>query len=402
MAHWLNKSPLLQSMFDWKKSRIESKEHPNTWWMAALTWPKTGSQEQQANTLAGLHADYIMFILDESGGIPDAVMVAADAALSSCKEGHIVQAGNPEKLDGPLYRACTSARRLWHVVEISGDPDDPKRAPRVSIEWARQMIEEYGRDNPWVLTNVFGRFPPGSIDTLIGPDEVMDAMKRSYHESEIEGSARVLGVDVALYGDDMSVIFPRQGLVAFNPMRYRNVSGVIGAGYVARKWEDWKVDACFVDNTGGFGSSWVDQLRVLGRAPIPVGFSQEPNNRIYANKRAEIYFDAVQWIRHGGQLPPITSPGMPELLAALTKTTYAPHGDRLLLEPKKLVKAKLGYSPDDADALALTFSQPVQSQRQGASRGRRGGMVAEYDPFASFARPPRRNQMQAEFDPYEH
>ena len=79
----------------------------------------------------------------------------------------------------------------------------------------------------------------------------------------------------------------------------------------------------------------------------------------YENKRTEMYFEAVDWIRKGGALPPDTSQ---ELIAALTRTTYSFRGDRLLLEPKDQVKARLGYSPDDADAFALTFAQPVAAR----------------------------------------
>src|SRR6185437_7015278 len=143
MAHWQAKSDLLKAAFTWTKSRIFANDHPETWWMAFRTWPKSADRSRQADTLAGLHADYILFILDESGGIPDAVMASAEAALSSCVEGHIVQAGNPTHLEGPLWRACTSERRLWHVTEISADPDDPRRATRVKAEWAKEQIEKY-------------------------------------------------------------------------------------------------------------------------------------------------------------------------------------------------------------------------------------------------------------------
>lgn len=355
MAKWRGKSPLLQATFEWTKTRIFSREKPETWWMSARTWAKSADTQQQGNTLAGLHADYIMFILDESGGIPDAVMASAEAALSSCIEGHIVQAGNPTHLEGPLYRACTSEKALWDVTEITADPDDPKRTPRVSVEWAKQQIQKYGRDNPWVLVNVFGRFPPGSLNALIGPDEVQDAIERSYGPETYDKFARVLGVDVARFGDDASVIFPRQGLQAFPPLKFRGLDGTQGAGAVARKWKEWRADACFVDDTGGFGASWIDNLRLLNHSPIGIGFAEQAAKmETYYNKRAEMYFEAVQWIKDGGALP-----NVPELKAALTQTTYSFRGDRLLLEPKEDIKEKLGYSPDEADAFALTFAQPV-------------------------------------------
>jgi phage terminase large subunit len=387
MSKWQQRSSYLREHFVWSKTRIFARDHPETWWMSARTWNRSADRAQQGNTLAGLHADHIMFILDESGGIPDAVMASAEAALSSCVEGHIVQAGNPTHLEGPLYRACTSERRLWHVTEITADPDDPRRSTRVKKEWARDQIEKYGRDNPWVLVNVFGKFPPGSLNTLIGPDECAEAIKRHYRPEEYANAPKVLGVDVARFGDDASVIFPRQGLAAFAPMKFRNLDGIQGAGAVARKMADWKADAVFIDDTGGWGASWIDNLRLLGHAPIAIGFAARPNDPRYENKRSEMYFEAIDWIRRGGALP-----DCPELVASLSQTTYSFRGDRLLLEPKEQLKQRLGYSPDEGDAFALTFAQPVAAREvyydrtmEGIafmrSRRQRNKCITEYDPL---------------------
>jgi phage terminase large subunit len=398
-AKWQSRSPLLQSTFTWTKTRIESKEKPQTWWMAARAWSKSADQQTAANTLAGLHADHILFLLDESSGIPDAVMATAEAALSSCVEGHIVQAGNPTHRTGPLYRAATTERRLWRVFEVNGDPDNPKRSPRVSIEWARQQIEKYGRENPFVLISVFGRFPPSSLNTLIGPDEVRAATLQQYREQDIANHPRILGVDVARFGDDSSIVFPRQGLVAFDPLQYRNIDGTQGAGLVARKWQDWDADACFVDDTGGYGASWIDNLIRLGRTPIGVGFAGKPDDPRYANKRAEMAFECVAWVKDGGRIPDI-----PELRAAMTETTYTFQGDRLLVEPKELIKARLGYSPDHFDALMITFAAPVTRMHAGMPGMRHRGHEFEYDPFASFwnvERTPQRHRGHVfEYDPF--
>lgn len=379
MAKWRQKSPLLMNKFEWTKTRIFCREAPETWFMSARTWPKTGNATDQANTLAGLHADYIMFLLDESGGIPDGVMATAEGALSSCIEGHIVQAGNPTHLEGPLYRACTSEARLWDVTEITGDPDDPMRSPRISIQWARDQIEKYGANSAWVLVNVFGRFPPASINSLIGPDDVAAAVKRFYREEQYNFAAKVLGVDVADMGDDQSVIFPRQGLVAFNPQVYRNITGLVGAGALARKWTDWDADAAFIDNTGGWSKDWQLALTQLGKTAIPVGFAEGAHDNKYFNRRAEMYFLLCKWVKDEGSIPDI-----PELKAALTATTYTFRGDKMLLEPKDSIKEKLGYSPDHADALALTFAEPVTAKPRNFATGRRQNVAQmEYDPLAS-------------------
>lgn len=359
MAYWQGKSDLLKALFAWTKTRIFAKQHPETWWMSARTWPKSADAQQQALTLAGLHADYILFLLDESGGIPDAVMATAEAALANVvdptrQRAQIVQAGNPTHLEGPLYRAATTSRDLWFIIEITADPDDPNRTPRVSADWARQQIKTYGRDNPWVLINVFGRFPPASINALIGVDEVRDAMKRHINEAEVASSPRIISVDVAREGDDASTIFKRQGLLTYNPLVLRNATGLEGAGAVSRIWEDWDADAAMIDNTGGFGSSWIDQLIALGRSPLAINYSANDIDRRYANIRAGMYFRGCEMIRRGAVLP-----DCPELLADLTQTTYTFKGDALIIEPKHHIKARLGRSPDWGDGWCGGFAFPV-------------------------------------------
>ena len=374
MAKWQEKSPLLKAMFTWTKTRIFANEAPATWFMSAKSWPKSASTEEQAKALAGFHADYVLFLIDESGGMTDAVMVSAEAAFAGTIECHIVQAGNPTQLSGPLYRACTTSKHLWRVITITGDPDDPKRSPRIPIEYALEQIKQWGRENNWVKTDIFGEFPSSSIDALIGQDEVEAAMRRYYREHEIGRVPRIMGIDVARQGDDSSSIAKRQGIQMFPFQKRRNIDSLQGASWVNREWAEWGADAAFIDATGGFGSGWEDQLRVLGRAPIGIHFSGQAHEKTrFYNKRAEMAFDFVNWIKRGGALPGEN----PSLLAALTQTTYTHQGDRLLLEPKELVKAKIGHSPDDFDAAILTFAEPITLQ----TRRSAGRMLVNYDPW---------------------
>ncbi len=382
MAMWQNKSPLLSQTFQWTKTRIFSKEHSNTWWMSARNWSKTGDKQQQANTLAGLHNDYMLFILDESGGIPDAVMASAEAVLAGGKECHIIQGGNPTNLDGPLYRACTTEQDLWFVVEMTGDPDDPERSPRVDREWALSQIKKYGKDNPWVLVNVYGKFPPSSFNSLIGPEVIDEALQRRYKETDFWEAPRILGIDVARFGDDSSIIFPRQGLQTFTPIQYRNLSGTEGAEYTLRKWNEWDADAVFIDDTGGFGSSWIDNLIRLGKSPIGVAFNGKSTSDKFWNKRTEMAFNLIEWIKRGGTLPQIGD-GSEEnpLKKALTQTTYTFKGDKLILEPKEDIKAKIGFSPDHMDALMLTFALPVDKVRNDMFGKAKSTHQYDYDPL---------------------
>lgn len=357
LATWLNKSAFLSATFSWTKTRVEHRHHPETWFAVARSWPKTGSAEQQADALAGLHADYAMFVLDESGGIPQAVMVTAEAVLLSGIETKVVQAGNPTHTTGPLYRACTIDRASWYVVTITGDPDDPARSPRINIDEARKAIASYGRDNPWVMVNILGQFPPASINALLGVEEVQAAMKRKIPVTAYEFAQKRLGVDVARYGDDRTVIFPRQGKRAFKPveMRHERGSSVSNdiAARVAEATMRWGSEICFVDDTVGWAHGVLDNLQLMpGMSPaIPVNFAGKALDPRYKNKRAEIWMKMAEWVRAGGCLPDI-----PEMIPELTEVTYTFVGGQFMIEDKDQIKEKIGKSPDLADALALTFS----------------------------------------------
>jgi hypothetical protein len=382
MSYWRGKSPLLQDQFEITSERIFQKQNKNTWFMTARNWAKSASPEDLGATLAGLHADHIMFLIDEAGAMPVAISATAEAALSSARDGHIVMAGNTNSLEGALYDACVKRAAMWHVTVISGDPDDPKRSPRVSLEWAQEMVRSYGRDSPFVKVSVLGEWPAASVNALISANDVEAAMKRVYRAEDIARAPRLLGVDVARNGLAKSVLFPRQGMVAFRPHRMVNATSLQGAAQVSRIWRDWELDACFVDSTGGFGAGWIDQLHVLNRTPTGVGFAEAANDPArYFNRRAEMYFSLTDWIKAGGALPS----EVPELISVLPAITYTFKGDRLLLEPKELVEAKIGIGTglDESDALALTFAAPVAPRNLDPQVPRRhdGG---EYDPFARY------------------
>lgn len=379
MSKWQQKSEFLKNTFTWQKTRIFSNKNPETWWMSARTWPKGSNSTQQANTLAGLHADNLLFLLDEAGGIPDAVMAAAEAGLATgtggSKDTKILMAGNPTHLEGPLYRATTTERHLWHLTEITADPDDPKRTPRVSVQWAREQIEKYGADNPFVLVNVFGRFPPSSLNVLLGPDEVSAAMGRFVPEESYSFMQKRLGVDVAFEGDDRTVIFPRQGLVAFQPAIMRTQEPADISARIIQAKTKWGSEMELIDDTGGWGRGVISHLNMAGSPGIGVGFASKATDPGYFNKRAEMWFLMAQWVKKGGALPNI-----PELARELTAPTYTLKNGKILLEDKGMIKSRIGASPDLADALALTFALPDMP-------GRGSGAYADKPSFAIIDEP---------------
>jgi phage terminase large subunit len=361
LAKWRNASKFLSMAFDWTKERVFAKDHPETWFFSARAYSKSGDPQQQSNTLAGMHSKYLFFVLDESGGIPQSVMTTAEAGLTETSGFQkIMQAGNPTHLEGPLYSACTSQRHLWRVFTVNGDPDNPKRSPRISVQWAKEQIDAYGRENPWVLVNVFGEFPPASINVLLGPEEVEAAMGRFVGLDSYNWSQKRLGVDVARFGDDRTVIFPRQGMAAFDPLIMRAARTTDIAARVAQKKLEWNSEVEFIDDSGHWGHGVIDNLIAAGHGPMPVFFEGKSIDPRYKNKRAEMWMSMAEWVKNGGSLPKI-----PEMVRELTTPTYTFVNGLFQLEPKDLIKKRMGFSPDLADALALTFAMPEMPAQTG-------------------------------------
>jgi phage terminase large subunit len=381
LARWLNGAPALAAAFEWLASRIVSRVDPANWFVSARQWSKSADTQQQSQTLAGFHAPYTMFVLDEAGSIPQAVAVTAEAALASGIECRLILAGNPTSLEGPLYSAAVTNRQHWHVVHVSGDPDDPKRSPRVDREWAQTQIGLYGRDNPWCRVNVLGAWPEASLNALLGVEEVEAAMHRHLREDVYTWQQKRLGVDVARYGDDRSVIFPRQGLAAFRPIVMRHgrgsaVSVDIATRVLAAKAK-WGSELELFDATGGWAAGAVDVLRANGYAPIDVQFAAPAMDPRYKNQRAEIWFAMAEWIKRGAALP-----NLPELVGELTAPTFSFSGGKFVLEEKDQIKKRLGRSPDLADALALTFAMPEMPRGVADARSSIGHYETNWDPFA--------------------
>jgi len=381
-SKWQQRSPFLSSEFTWTKERIFSKRFPSTWFISARTWSKTATAEEQGRTLSGLHSKWVLALLDESGDIPTTVLKAAEQALTACKWGKIVQAGNPTSHDGMLYAASTELADQWSVICITGDPDDPNRSPRIDIEWAREQIKAHGRENPWVMAYILGKFPPTSLNTLLGPEQIREACARKYKDDVYSMVARRIGIDVARFGDNRTVLFPRQGLRAFNPVVMRGAKTTEIAARVIVGKTKFQSEEEFIDDTGGWAAGVIDQAALAGYSLTPINFSGRAIDPRYFNRRSEMYFKAAEWVKKGGWLPKAFET---DLLKEGSAPTYWFENGRLRVEEKEQVKKRLsGMSPDIWDALCLSFSLPDRPKSLAAihpAMGGRGNHLSDYQPL---------------------
>jgi hypothetical protein len=230
-------------------------------------------------------------------------------------------------------------RRASETGAITEEEMGRMRRQMTASQWAQEMECDFA----------------AAVDNVLIPLQVvLEAGKREVLVQHYSQDAKILGVDVARYGDDRSVCFFRQGRKAGVPQVWKGIDLMTLASQVAQQMDYYEPDAVFIDQTG-IGSGVVDRLRQLGRRVIGVDFGGKATDEKFQNKRAEMWWNLAKWMETA------SIPSLPELHSELAAVqyTYANAQGRLQLESKEDLKKRGLPSPDLADALALTFAEPV-------------------------------------------
>ena len=380
LAMWGSRSELVLRSAEVKSERITLNGFEKMSFIDARSFEKEADEHSQASALAGLHADNVAFVIDEGGDIPDAVIITADAALAGTdgvgKKARLLVAANPTTPSGLIYKASRGiSAQKWATLHVSGDPNDPKRASRVSKEWAQALIDEYGIDNDYVKVNVFGLYPTTSSTQLLTEEEIDASCKRVIEPRNLKPYEVRMGVDVSRGGVDATILAIRQGrkVLKIIPLSSSCDSTEIATKIIFEA-KDNKVDRVFVDDTGGYGSGVVDALKFQKNFTVEaINYASNARDKIhYFNIRSEMYVKMRDWVKSGGQLLPD-----PRLKSDLMSSTVMFMKGKFQMEAKEQIKKRLGRSPDRADALAMTFIDD-HLELKSAFQPRLGGQGGNY------------------------
>lgn len=335
-----------------------------------------GFTADSAENAAGISGAEVLFIVDEASGVEGQIFDALEGNRAG--GARMVMFGNPTKTTGEFHAAFHAKRPFYRTVHVSSEeaaevtPPIPGLATRA---WVDEKRAEWGTDSPLYAVRVAGNFPRQSANAVIGVDVVEAAIARwrdafgqgddsdtALERATLEGSEPLrIGVDVARYGDDESIIATRRGRAVYDLRAFQGLDGPQLAGHVIvaarerRRGEEPVVVA--VDETG-VGASCLDALRAASPPWLTVvgvnSASAPREGETYLNLRAQLAFDLRDFLRGGGAIPD-DSHAAQELVA----TTYSFGArNRIQIVSKDDLKKQIGRSPDRFDALALAVFEP--------------------------------------------
>lgn len=299
------------------------------------------------DSLRGLYFDGV--VMDEVADMkPDMWGAIMRPALTD-RQGWALFIGTPKGLNlfSELYYSAVKDPDWYANMKRVGDTNS------IAVEEVERARKEM---NPNQFAQEFEcDFSAAVSNALIPLDLALAAVAKKFTQHDYYYAPKILGVDVARFGDDRSVLFPRQGVQAFKPDVYRHLDNMQLANTVAGYIVSWKPDAVFIDEVGN-GSGVVDRLRQLGFGQIiGVQSGGKATDALMSNLRVQMWSKMSEWIKAGASLPDF--PGLLEDLCA--PTFWFGDNGKMHLESTDDIKKRGLPSPDLGSALAFSFAAPV-------------------------------------------
>ncbi|MVN86828.1 hypothetical protein GO986_08635 [Deinococcus sp. HMF7620] len=341
-----------------------------------------GFSTDEPEKMAGVSGADLQFIIDEASGVDEGIFEAIEGNLAG--GASLLLISNPTQVSGTFYDSHTTKRHLWNTIHISSEDTPNVISGEILIpglatrDWVQEKKLDWGEDSPLFQVRVRGNFPTQAENTVIGLGLVEAARARFDAQDQGPTGAFTLGVDVARFGDDSTVLQPLFGKQPIAPRVHAKQDNVEVAGHVMdfveelRATHDYPVTAgpvrVKIDDLGN-GSGVTDHLRhskrarELGLTILPITVSEAATSEGYSKLRDQLWFALRNWLKEGGQLPP-DSHLEGELVAV--KYSFDAQG-RSKVEKKEDLKKRMGRSPDRADALALAIYDPPAIEKPTAT-----------------------------------
>lgn len=364
-SHWFDASVLAIRPAPWFAKLVKDQLAIDTgyYYVQGQLW-----SEENPDAFAGVHNPLgVCLLFDEASGIPTKIFTVSTYFFTEpTLDRYWFVQSNPRRNSGGFYDCFHDPDTDWRLRHL-----DVRTVEGMDQALLDKEVAKHGVDSDVVRMEVLGEFPKQGNAQFIGNDLVRAAQEREVQEDP--GAPLLLGVDIARYGDDESVFRFRRGRDARSipPIRHKNRDNMFIANELAKVIDRFRPDAVFID---GSATGVIDRLREMGYRIGEVLFGAASSTPEWAYKRTEMYADLRDWLA-GGAID-----RDPRLFGDLTAPEYRPYGkagDAIILQTKEELRS-LGYrSPDDGDALALTFARKVSRLDTATSQRRAVQRVAQ-------------------------
>ena len=338
-------------------------------WKLGEYWEAFGLSTNEESNFQGGHAEHLLILFDEAQGVAPKIWEAAESMMVG-EQARWLAIGNPLEPRGDFHKAFQKPDE-WSSVTLSAleHPNylaDAEVIPgAVTKTWIDERRLAWGENDPRFQARILGEFPAHGNDRVV-PNAFLERAENNHARDEGEGVH--LGVDVARFGSDETVLVVMRDGVLESEERLAGKDGLEVAGAVqvlAKKVGIERKDAktrVHIDPIG-VGASVIDSLKAAGWRCDPVNFAERPRgtykaecgDMAFSNTRAELWWASRELLRlnrlriprrFGQTWEELSEPGY----------TYDSKG-RLVVEAKDKIKARLGRSPDGADAVCLALAR---------------------------------------------
>lgn len=319
----------------------------------------------------GAHADQLLYVFDEAKIIPASIFDSAEGALTG-HGAYAVMMSTPGEPNGRFWEVQTRRPGYedWavRVVQL----EEVYEAGQVTPEWVEQRRLQWGENSSVFQNHVLGNFFAADEDSVIPLAWVEAAVERwkLWHLGDAENGVppeaepvgrRIVGVDVARYGVDKTVIAKRQGNVIYPLEVHTGADTMTTTGRVVPHLRHPKATA--VVDAVGVGGGVVDRLReqgfaVIGFAGSGASTSMERSGTFgFKNLRAESWWKLREALDPSNDAT-LCIPDDDVLIGDLTAPRWKiDSGGRIQVEDKDAIRERLGRSPDHGDAVVLAHWQ---------------------------------------------
>ena len=273
--------------------------HPKNW-MGFF-----GAKKENVETVQGKHAECLLVMVEEGSGLEDQLLAGMESCATS-RMSRLLVVGNPIKLSGPFYERCIDPRnpelkrkKMRNIIHVSsletpnyveGEEVIPGLATR---EWVEEQREKWGEDSPLYQSRVLGVFPQCAENAVFPLSAVEAACSRGdNYEIAPNEDEKVMAMDIARQGADMSVILGMSGDVVTGICARHTPNTIVAADWYHMTWKDWGGTSAIDEN--GLGGGPFDYLRSKYYDMHLRGFVSQRKARRddrFANLKSEVAWD---------------------------------------------------------------------------------------------------------------